>query len=38
MTGDEIEVPKEVREFMLEDAEETNTWTKKWSSKTISLW
>ena len=23
MTGDEIEVPKEVREFMLEDAEET---------------
>ena len=38
MPGDEIEVPKELREFMLEKAEETFLGQKKWSKKTISLW
>jgi hypothetical protein len=35
MPGDEIEVPKELREFMFEEAEETNLGQKKWSTKTI---
>ena len=38
MPGDEIEVPKELREFMPEEAEETDAWTKKWGTKTIPLW
>ena len=38
MPGDEIEVPKELREFMLEDAEETVLGQKNGASQAISLW
>ena len=38
MSSDEIEVPKELREFMLEEAEETFLGQKKWCRKTIPLW
>ena len=30
MSRDEIEIPKELRQFMLEDAEETVLRSKKW--------
>ena len=38
MPEDEIEVPKELREFMLEDAEETLLGQKNGAQKTVSLW
>ena len=37
MPGDEIEVPKELREFML-DGLKKHSLDKKWCQETISLW
>jgi len=38
MSWDEIEVPKELREFMPDKAELTKLGQKKWRKQTVSPW